>query len=174
MIMSKSTWSFALALAAMLWGIVLVINWLGPGESLVSIEQVVLLEEGDKVERVLLYPDKLVVDLNETLYLRVEGRNVYTNRVYVPRDVESKDFEMLSIKHKLASGELVSATNWVGEYAILFFIVIGLIFIGLQIRQDRRFGSPRRHIADLDAAFRNGQIEESAYKKQLEDLLPKL
>ena len=57
---------------------------------------------------------------------------------------------------------------------ILFFIVIGFIFLGYQIRQDRRFGSPRRQIAELDAAYRAGEVEEGIYREQLEDLLPKL
>jgi hypothetical protein len=165
---------FAIVLAAALWGIVLVINWFGPGESLASVEQVELLESADQIKWVSRYPDKLVVNLRTVLYLRIEGRNIYTDVVYVPRDMASMAFERRVIERKQASQELERPTSWVGEFTILFFIVIGFIFLGYQIRQDRRFGSPRRQIAELDAAYRAGEVEEGIYREQLEDLLPKL
>lgn len=167
-------WKFALLLAAALWGIVLIINWLGPGQVQVSVEQVESLEKSDHIQRVSRYPDKLVVHLHEPLFVRVAEGDIYTDLVYVPRNAASFAFEQRSVEGRWASAELSAPTSQFGESVILLFIVFGIVFLGLQIRQDRRHGSVRRQIAELDAAYRAGTIEEAIYKEKLEDLLPQL
>ncbi len=171
---STTSWKFAIALAAILWGVVLVINWLGPGEVLVSINQVESLEQSGHIEKIIRYPDKLVVHLREALFVRIAEGDMYTDIVYIPRDAESLAFEQRSIEDNIASAEMAVLTSWVGEYTIFFFIFLGVIFLGIQIRHDRRFGSVRRQIAELDTAYRAGAIEEAVYQEKLEDLLPKL
>ena len=85
-------WKFALLLAATLWGIVLIINWLGPGQVQVSVAQVESLERSDHIQRVARYPDKLVVHLHEPLFVRVAEGDLYTDLVYVPRNAASFAF----------------------------------------------------------------------------------
>lgn len=167
-------WKFALALAAVLWVVVLVINWLGPGEVLVTVEQAELLEKSGHIEKIMRYPDKLVIHLSESLFVRSDKGDTYTDKVYIVRNKTSLALEQRGAESSLASAELPAMTSSVGEWTIFTFIAFGVVFLGLQIRQDRRSGSVRRQIAELDASYRAGAIEEEIYRKKLEDLLPKL
>ncbi len=170
----NSPWKFALLLAALLWGIILLINWAGPASIPISVQQLLALEETGNIRAVKLYRDRMVVQLHMPVFIRTEDEQVRGDQVAISRELLGRGEIGRWIDRGATEIEEGLFESWSGEIAISFFILVGIAFIVQQIRQDRSTGLPRRRIKELDEAYRAGQIGEEDYRKRLDELLPEL
>ena len=169
----KSPAIFASLLGLFLWGIVLVLNWIGSSEVPVSVEQFRELQS----ERLLTHIEVTPLGLHGKLAKRVrvlsEGRELVTEQVFlkVGEGEVSENLESWN-----GSGVIIDyreEAQWSGEWGGILLVVvllgIGVWHLWSQIQMDRTgIGSPRRRLQQLEDDLKAGKIEEEEYKKSAE------
>jgi len=80
-------WKFALLLAALLWAIILLINWAGPASIPISVQQLLDLEAAGEIKAVKLYRERMVVQLHQPIFMRTEDGLVRGDQLVVRRDL---------------------------------------------------------------------------------------
>lgn len=165
---------FAGVLAVALWGIVLLLNWLGSEEIPIGEEQFQQLREQDLLARIQVGPDGLHAFLMQPVQIESGGGRYLTEEIFLPR---SAGMERTEIENWRSQGIEVSVveveqSGFQGVGGVL--LVVGLLGIGMwhlwsQVQIDRRgIGSPRRRLQKLDEELKAGKISDEEYRQSAE------
>ena len=166
---------FAGVLAVALWGIVILLNWLGSAEIPIGEEQFQQLREQDFIDRIQVGSDGIHAWLRQPVQIESGGGRYLTEEIFLPRN---GGVERTEIENWRSRGMEVSVVNagrgdgFQGVGGVL--LVVGLLGIGLwhlwsQVQKDRRgIGSPRRRLQKLDEELKDGKITPEEYRQSAE------
>lgn len=170
----RSPGIFAGVLAIALWGIVLLLNWLGSAEIPIGEEQFQQLRDQDLLAQIRVGPDGVHAWLMEPVQIESGGGRYLAEEVFLPR-IDGVD--RTEIENWRSQGIEVSVVGakeggWQGMGG--FVLVASLLGIGVwhlwsQIQKDRRgIGSPRRRLKKLDEELKAGKISPDEYRQSAE------
>ena len=169
----KSPARFAVILGLLLWGIVLMLNWLGSSEVPVSAEQFRELERENLLTHIEVTPLGVHGKLAKRVRVLSEGRELVTEEVFLKKE-EGEVSDELGIWN--GSGvvyreETSGPGEWGGILLVVALLGIGGWHLWSQVQMDRHgIGSPRRRLQQLDDDFKAGKIEEEEYRKSSEEI----
>jgi hypothetical protein len=185
---AKREWSqspvyIALALAVVIWVIILFLNWIGPVFIPVSAKQFEQLETAGLIESIQITPAQLQVRLHKQVRVGNEaGESWLTDRVALDKSLDSLFFESdiegwktAGISVHFQDDESGNDRRWTGIVLLCGLFGIGIWYMWSQIKTDRSGkGSPRRRLMLLEKELKEGSITQEEYRKKAEEIWPEM
>ena len=165
---------FAGVLAVALWGIVLLLNWLGSAEIPIREDQFQQLREQDLLARIQVGPDGIHAWLMQPVQIESGGGRYLTEEVFLPRNIGMERTEVENWRSQGIEVSVVEAGGGGFQGVGGVLLVVGLLGVGIwhlwsQIQNDRRgIGSPRRRLQKLDEELKAGKISDEEYRQSAE------
>jgi hypothetical protein len=175
---ANSPWRLALLMALVLWGVALLLNWVGSSAARITPQQFHQLKSAGLVQRIAVEGSDLHCYLYRPVRLAQEEGQTVTDQVVWRNGVEDGQLEALKeegIEIVSAQGGGQAYGEWGGWAMVAALLGLSGWHIWSQIQQDRRGqGSARRRLQELEKEYQAGRISPEEYRQRAEALWAEL
>ena len=160
------------ALSLTLWMIVLGVDFLSGDKIWITRNEVSQLEKEGRIEHANRLGNEFTVYFSETINLQ-RGNNVhatdsaFVKAVDVSENLKFHWYEEERLTEKNKNMEYMS-----GDWIIVLCFLTGICFAVHGAFRNAREGSPRYKVREIEKKYRNGELSDEEFKKQIDDLSP--
>lgn len=170
--------TMALLLAGILLAVVLVVNWISPPETVVSVQQFQRLLHDGVVERIGICGDGLRCRLERPVRLVDDGRSQVSQLVLVmgarPSGGDINGWKAAGIAVGPEEQGESEDEQWLGLLLVLGLLGLGVGYLWLQAKNYRRVGSPRQRLLELEKEYQDEKIPLEEYQQRCEAIMAEM
>ena len=161
-------------LSVILWMLALGIDILSGDRIWITRNEVNQLEKEGRIEGASRLGNEFTIYFTQTINLR-RGNNTYAvDSVFVKAVDISDDLKI----HWYDQGRLIEQKGNMeymgGDWVIVLCFLVGISFAVHGAFRNAREGSPRYKVRELEKKYRNGELNDEEFKRQIDDLSPYL
>jgi len=151
--------------------LIVLLNWLGSTAVPVTQEQLQKAIDARLVRAIRVVPGGVEASLARGVRVHSAGRDVPAEQVRVqlpeaPDSTDLAEWERRGIRVSVADPREARWRETAGVVVLVLLLSTAVWHLWSQVREDRRHGSPRRRLRDLEMSYAAGEISAEEYQQR--------
>ena len=161
-------------LSVALWGVVIGVDFLSGDKIWINRKEVSQLEREGRIESITRRGNEFTIYFTEFINLQ-RGNNLHvTDSVFVKAVDVSEGLKFYWSEDGRLKEQNQYKEDMNGDWIIVLCFLFGVAFAIYSALRNAREGSPRYKVMEIEKKYRNGQMSDAEFKRQIDELSPYL